>query len=24
METIAPFIEVIDEIKEAGGDIFKL
>ncbi len=24
METIAPFIEVIDEIKESGGDIFKL
>jgi Fe-S oxidoreductase len=24
VETIAPFIEVIDEIKEAGGDIFKL
>lgn len=24
METIAPFIEVIDEINEAGGDIFKL
>ncbi|WP_457552001.1 (Fe-S)-binding protein [Desulfobacula sp.] len=24
METIAPFIEVIDEIKEAGGDIFKM
>ncbi len=24
METIAPFIEVIDEIKEAGGDVFKL
>lgn len=24
METIAPFEEVIDEIKEAGGDIFKL
>jgi Fe-S oxidoreductase len=24
METIAPFIEVIDEIKEAGGDPFKL
>lgn len=24
METIAPFIEVIDEIKAAGGDIFKL
>ncbi len=24
METIAPFTEVIDEIKEAGGDIFKL
>ena len=24
METIAPFIEVIDEIKQAGGDIFKL
>lgn len=24
METIAPFIEVIDEIKEAGGDIFRL
>ena len=24
METLAPFIEVIDEIKEAGGDIFKL
>ncbi|MCD4723129.1 MAG: (Fe-S)-binding protein [Desulfobacula sp.] len=24
METIAPFIEVIDEIKEADGDIFKL
>ncbi|MBC2724780.1 MAG: (Fe-S)-binding protein [Desulfosporosinus sp.] len=24
METVAPFIEVIDEIKEAGGEIFKL
>ena len=24
METIAPFIEVVDEIKEAGGDIFKM
>ena len=24
METIAPFIEVIDEIKEAGGEIFKM
>ena len=24
METVAPFIEVIDEIKEAGGDIFKM
>ena len=24
METVAPFKEVIDEIKEAGGDIFKL
>jgi len=24
METVAPFTEVIDEIKEAGGDIFKL
>ncbi len=24
METIAPFIEVIDEIKQAGGEIFKL
>lgn len=24
METIAPFIEVIDEIKEAGGEVFKL
>ncbi len=24
METIAPFKEVVDEIKEAGGDIFKL
>ena len=24
METIAPFIEVLDEIEEAGGDIFKL
>ncbi len=24
METIAPFTEVIDEIKDAGGDIFKL
>ncbi len=24
METIAPFLEVIDEINEAGGDIFKL
>ncbi len=24
METVAPFIEVVDEIKEAGGDIFKL
>ncbi len=24
METVAPFIEVIDEIKDAGGDIFKL
>ena len=24
METIAPFIEVIDEINEAGGEIFKL
>jgi len=24
METIAPFIEVIDEINEAGGDIFKM
>lgn len=24
METVAPFIEVIDEINEAGGDIFKL
>ena len=24
METVAPFIEVVDEIKEAGGEIFKL
>lgn len=24
METVAPFREVIDEIKEAGGDVFKL
>jgi len=24
VETVAPFIEVIDEIKEAGGDIFKM
>ncbi len=24
METIAPFIEVIDEIKEAGGDVYRL
>ncbi len=24
METVAPFLEVIDEIKEAGGDVFKL
>jgi len=24
VETIAPFIEVIDEIKEAGGEVFKL
>ncbi len=24
METIAPFLEVIDEINEAGGDVFKL
>ncbi len=24
METIAPFIEVVDEIKEAGGEVFKL
>ena len=24
METVAPFIEVIDEIKAAGGEIFKL
>ncbi|NOX35433.1 MAG: (Fe-S)-binding protein [Deltaproteobacteria bacterium] len=24
METIAPFIEVIDEIKQAGGEVFKL
>lgn len=24
METVAPFKEVIDEIKEAGGDIFRL
>jgi Fe-S oxidoreductase len=24
VETIAPFIEVIDEIKQAGGEIFKL
>ena len=24
METVAPFKEVIDEIKEAGGEIFKL
>ena len=24
METVAPFIEVIDEIKEAGGEAFKL
>ena len=24
METIAPFVEVIDEIKEAGGEVFKL
>ena len=24
METIAPFLEVIDEINEAGGDIFKM
>jgi Fe-S oxidoreductase len=24
VETVAPFIEVIDEIKEAGGEIFKL
>ena len=24
METVAPFIEVIDEIKEAGGEVFNL
>jgi len=24
VETIAPFIEVLDEIKEAGGEVFKL
>ncbi len=24
METIAPFTEVIDEIKQAGGEVFKL
>jgi len=24
VETVAPFIEVIDEIKEAGGEIFKM
>ncbi|MCP4121500.1 MAG: (Fe-S)-binding protein [Bacteroidetes bacterium] len=24
METVAPFIEVIDEINDAGGDIFKM
>ena len=24
METVAPFIEVIDEINEAGGDIYKM
>jgi len=24
VETIAPFIEVIDEIKEAGGEVFKM
>ena len=24
METVAPFIEVVEEIKEAGGEIFKL
>ena len=24
METVAPFIEVIDEIKEAGGEVYKL
>ncbi len=24
METVAPFIEVIDEIKEAGGEVFKM
>jgi len=24
VETVAPFIEVVDEIKEAGGDIFRL
>ncbi|MCP3944723.1 MAG: (Fe-S)-binding protein [Desulfobacteraceae bacterium] len=24
METIAPFLEVVDEITEAGGDVFKL
>ena len=24
METVAPFIEVIDEIKQAGGDVFKM
>lgn len=24
METVAPFIEVIDEIKDAGGEIYKL
>ena len=24
METLAPFIEVIDEIKESGGEIFKM
>ncbi|MBU1344675.1 MAG: (Fe-S)-binding protein [Proteobacteria bacterium] len=24
METVAPFIEVIDEIKQAGGEVFKL
>ena len=23
METIAPFLEVVDEIKDAGGDVFK-